>query len=364
MYKTHTTIGIQEKEQQGFFSGLKASNPDKPYNNDDKKDSHSDTPPPKRRHRNKKSDPSSSSSSEDDLASDLKRINDEKDKKLNKDITIAVNTPLSLGLKYLITDDIARAPANETAILLRAIKPVTATMTAVLKNDRLLEWDHILALNAIQAILEHQIDALRTRKKIKLANKLDEDRKNLMCTLIKDQLLTTPKTIHATFNALFTKDHHFTNIFNLYTQQRDHITGQPENRQKSISRITGHCIGYNFKSECENNACGYLHHCLLHNEPQQHKTMLCNDNPNKWKKFPNKSWDNRRKKPRGRGNRFVPNTPYRNPVHVPPHQQMVPQNQYIQNQQMLQYPQQPIYPQPAWNKKGNNDRYNMFPPKK
>ena len=63
-----------------------------------------------------KSDPSSSSSSEDDLASDLKRVNDKKDEKLNEDITIAVNTALSLGLKYLITDDIARAPANGTAI--------------------------------------------------------------------------------------------------------------------------------------------------------------------------------------------------------------------------------------------------------
>ena len=109
-----------------------------------------------------------------------------------------------------------------------------------------------------------------------------------MCTLIKDQLLTTPKAIHATFNALFTKDHHFTNIFNLYSQQRDHITGQPENTQKSISPITSYCIGYNFKSECENTSCGYLHHCSLHSEPQQHETMLCNDKPNKWKKILNK----------------------------------------------------------------------------
>ena len=80
---------IQEKEQHGFFLNLNASNPDKLYNDHDKKDSLSDAPPPKRRHRNKKSDPSSSPSSEDDLASDLKRINDKKDKKLNKDITIA-----------------------------------------------------------------------------------------------------------------------------------------------------------------------------------------------------------------------------------------------------------------------------------
>ena len=357
---------IQEKEQRKFFSNFNASNPEI-INDDDKSvDSQSDTPTPKRRRRkNSKTDPSSSSS-EDDLASDLKRINDKKDKKLNKDITTSVNTPLSLGLKYLITDDVARAPANETAILLRAIKPVTATMTAVLKNDRLLDWDHMLVLNAIQSMLEHQIDALRARKKHKLADKLDDDRKELMCTLIKDQLLTTPKTMHATFNALFTKDHHFTNILNLYTQQRDHITAQPENRQKSISRITGHCIGYNFKSECENTSCGYLHHCLLHNEPHQHKTMLCNNNPNKWKRTPNKPWDNKnyRRRPRGRGNKFIPNVQFQNPVHVPHNHPIIPQQQYIPNQQMLHYPQQPIYPQPQWDKKGNKDRYNPFPHKK
>ena len=62
--------------------------------------------------------------------------------------------------------------------------------------------------------------------------------------------------------------------------------------------MTGHRIGYKFKSERENSSCGYLHHCSLYDEPQQHQTMLCNDNPNKWKKTPNKPWDNRRRRPR------------------------------------------------------------------
>ena len=92
--------------------------------------------------------------------------------------------------------------------------------------------------------------------------------------------------------------------------------------------------------------------------------MLCNDNPNKWKKIPNKTWDNKRRKTRGRGNRVVPDIQYRNPVHVAPNQQMMPQNHYIPDQQMLKYPQQPIYSQPMWDKKGNEGRYNMFPPKK
>ena len=105
-------------------------------------------------------------------------------------------------------------------------------------------------------MLEYQIDALRARKKVKLANNLDDERKVLACTLVNDWFLTTPKTIHATFNALFTKDHHFTNVLTLYNQQRDHTTAQPVNRQKSTSRMTGHCSGCNFKSECENTSCG------------------------------------------------------------------------------------------------------------
>ena len=72
------------------------------------------------------------------------------------------------------------------------------------------------------------------------------------------------------------------------------------NPQKSIARLTGHCIGYNFKSECESTSCESLHSCLHHNEPQQHKTMLCIQNPNKWKKFQNKSF-NKARNARGRG---------------------------------------------------------------
>ena len=70
---------------------LNASDSGKTNNDDDEEGAHGDAAPPKKRHRNKKSDPTSSSSSEDALTSDLKRINDKKDQKLNKDITIAVN---------------------------------------------------------------------------------------------------------------------------------------------------------------------------------------------------------------------------------------------------------------------------------
>ena len=64
-------------------------------------------------------------------------MNDEKNKKLNEDVTIAVNAPLSLGIKNLKFDDVARAPA----------------IKQVLKDDRLPDWDHILLFNAMQTLL-------------------------------------------------------------------------------------------------------------------------------------------------------------------------------------------------------------------
>ena len=283
---------------------------------------------------------------------------------MNKDISISINNPLTLGLKYLLTDDVSRASANETAILLRAKKPATATIPAILKNDKLLDWDHILILASIKKMLQHQVDALKARKKDKLAQKLDNDKKDLMCLLIDDTLLSTPKSIHATFNALFTKDHHFTRILDVYSSRRGEIIAQPENRQRSIARMTGYCIGYNFKSECDNNPCAYLHNCLLHNEPQQHKTMLCTDNISRWRKSTNKSGDNRsnRRRPRNRNKLY---NYHQNQRNIPPNMAIMPPQQYVQNQPVLQYHPQPIYPpQPMWDKKGNKDRYNIIPPKK
>ena len=131
-WKTIYNTCIQEKEQHSFFKKQNASEPDKNKNDDTDGDDSNIDPPSRRRRRNDNTDSSSSSSSEDDLVSDLQRISDKKEKKLRKDITISVNTPLSLGLKYLITDNIARAASNESAILLRAIKPVTATTPNVL----------------------------------------------------------------------------------------------------------------------------------------------------------------------------------------------------------------------------------------
>ena len=196
----------------------------KDQSNNDKKGE--DIDPPKRRRKKKDNSDSSSSSSEDELQSDLYRIHLKKENKLRKDITIAVNSPLALGLKYLSTDNIARASSNESAILLRAIKPNSTTLNMVLKNDKLLEWDHPLILVSVKAVLIHQINLLKTKRKNKLADKILSDGKNLMWELIDDQILLTPKSVYAVFNALFTKDTHYTSIFDNYMQERPRVLAE------------------------------------------------------------------------------------------------------------------------------------------
>ena len=67
------------------------------------------------------------------------------------------------------------------------------------------------------------------------------------------------------------------------------ILSEPQNKQKSLARVTSYCIGY--KADCDDQSSGYANYCLLHNKPQQHKTMSCSSNPNKWKKSPQKLYD-------------------------------------------------------------------------
>ena len=79
---------------------------------------------------------------------------------------------MSLEIEHLVTDDVVHTPANETAMLLRRIKPVTAIITAILKTGRLLHWDDVLLLAAIKIILQHQVNVLRAR---------EQEKKELIC---------------------------------------------------------------------------------------------------------------------------------------------------------------------------------------
>ena len=233
-----------------------------------------------------------------------------------------------------------------------------------MKNEKLLDWDHILLLAAIKAIFKHQVIVLKSRKKNKLAKRLRKNSKSLIDLLVEDALLLTPKSLHATFNALLTKDPHYINILDLYQQERPQILSEAQNRQKSIAPLTAYCIGCNFKSgDCDNSSCSYLHCCLLHNDRMQHKTMNCTDNPNRWKKPSQKPTESTRNNKR-RGKKPWNNNKY--PFNYQDQQQHVHHNQPIfhpQHFMPVQYPQQWQQPPPVLDKKGN--RANFFnPPKK
>ena len=153
----------------------------------------------KRKHKNDVSSSDDDDDDYDDLRSDMHRINRKREKKLLKDITVAVSTPLALGLKYLLTERTARSQSYEAAILLRAIKPVTTDIQQILKNDKLIEWDHPLLTAVIRALYHHHIDVLESRGKTAIASKLKTDLVNLLDLLAEDQLLLTPAAVYSVF---------------------------------------------------------------------------------------------------------------------------------------------------------------------
>ena len=142
-YATH----IQIKD---FFEKLNASDP-VDANNDDDEDVANITPPRKRGKNNGHS--VSPLSSDDDLTSALHRINQKKEKKLNKDGNIVVSSPLTLGLKCLTTDDLAGAGTCETSVSLRAAKSMVARITTIGKSEKSLDLNHpltVLSMNWVQ----------------------------------------------------------------------------------------------------------------------------------------------------------------------------------------------------------------------
>ena len=222
----------------------------------------------------------------------MHRINRRKERKLKKEITVAVTTPLALGLKYLITENAARSRSYEKAILLRAIKPRTTNIQQILKNDKLIRWDHPLLNAVIKIMYRHQISTLKDRNKTSVANKLEQDLEDLLKLLAEDELLLTPESVYSIFNSLFTRNPEYVQVLKMYTTQRPQFLAEQQNRSSSIARVTGYCIGYNFKMDgCANTNCPFYHRCIFHNEIQQHQSMQCSDNPNRWKQSDLNRWN-------------------------------------------------------------------------
>ena len=266
--------------------------------------------PPRRRHHGKPrgSTEDTDSSSDDAEQSGLYRLKKKREKKLRRDATLAITSPMALGLKYLINEDSSRASAMERAVLLRAIKPGSTTIEQVYKNPALLRWDHPLILATTTRMFSHEIEYAVQRGKQMRAQQLAASGQELVMLLITDQLRVTPDALLASMNALWNRDPSGLSICDTYKADRAAFTTDPSNRSVNIARLDGLCIGYNFHYEgCNNSDCQYGHYCAFHPASKvQHPTMRCNDNPNRWKSKSNKkpnnnNYNNRNNRGRGRG---------------------------------------------------------------
>ena len=265
----------------------------------------------------------------------MTRLNNKIEKKLRRDVTLSVNSPLGLALKYLATESAARAASNSQAILQRAIRPNVTTLPKILKNDKLIKWDGPLLLAASQILFEHQIAHLKKLRKHDKVQQLTQVFHTVNKLLIEDVLRVGPQAMYAILSALRTNDPSGLNIQTTYLQQRPEFTSDANNRIRSIANITGICMAYNFKPDgCDTANCPYHHHCIYHQTAQcQHPARRCSHNPTKWtsKKSNNNNSNNSYRRGRGRGrgryNRYYqppswgyhPNSGYYPPPNYPPY---------------------------------------------
>ena len=289
-----------------------------------------------------------------------------------------ISSPLALGLKYLTTESAARAATYEQAILLRAIRPNSTTLPQVLKNDKLLNWDPLLVLNAVKRMFQHQQKHYQHHDSNSKADKLASMANEIKDMMIEDLLIITPSAMYAVMTAFWTQDPSGMKILQSYTDQRAIFTTDPNNRVRNIASLSGLCIGYNFKFEgCNIQDCPYGHYCAFHpTERIQHPSMRCSNNPNRWKaKKPNygNQYGNGR---RGKG-RFNKHYNNHNNHNWPRPYPFAPQYPAMhQNPNYPQYPQyhqyhpnngvpMPFHPYPPNNNpadRGNKDRF-FKPPK-
>lgn len=312
------------------------------------------------RRKNRRGSNDSSTDSSSNEAGDLYRIKKKKDKKLRRDANLTISSPMALGLRWLINDDPTTAASIEKAVLLRAIKPNSTTIEMVYKNINLLSWDHPLIVATNYRMFAHQVQHFIERRKRDKAARLSSSGQQVITMMIIDALKMTPDSLLKVMNAFWNKDPSGLSICDGYILQRPVFTTDPANTSRSLVRLDGLCIGYNFHGAgCNNNDCPYGHYCAFHKESQQqHGSMRCQLNPNKWKSN-NRNNNNRRgggnyrgrnKSPRNHNNRYQQHhhNQYNQWQGPPDHQQ-----QYYQNQQQFQQQFQQIPPQ----NQGNKDRF-------
>ena len=273
---------------------------------------------------------------------------------------------MGLGLKYVAMECAARSASNQQAILMRALKPNSVSISQILKNEKLVQWDDMLVLSVTKKLFNRQINYYISRHKRDKARALTKVKNSVLEFLIEDSLLVSAPCMCAVMSSFWTQDPSGLTIKDNYSEQRSEFTSDPVNRVRHIATLCGLCVAFNFKKEgCNDTNCPYKHICVYHPTQEiQHPTMDCASNPSKWKNKQsnnfnnNNRYNNRRGRGRGRGynyRRYNNNNNQYNPQWgYPPRGYQYPPYQF------QQYPPNqgpPGYPGQDPRPKNNIDRY-------
>ena len=214
---------------------------------------------------------------------EIDRIKRIKEKKLRKDSSLMVNSPLALALKNAIHRDPARSRAVESAIIARAKRPNTTTINMILKDEARLAWDHELLdlASSAQVYTQSLIFKQSDRNKEKSLHKQYYELKQL---LDQDKILVNPQALHTILSSLITRHSNLLGILKAYKDMRPTLLQSPQNLQATSGKLAGLCYAYHFKiGGCRNPNCPYYHFCPLHPaERITHPMMGCAMNSARW----------------------------------------------------------------------------------
>ena len=215
--------------------------------------------------------------------SQMQQLQDRLMRKQAKALTNFVTSHLGLALKNLTQVSVNDSYAMEQAILLRSKKPRTDTIDAIYKSPSKIAWDHTLALAAITAAFEAEIDRLNnngTPESLEKASKIKMSLFELLLKLIKDSLRIPADALMATFSSIFQKDSSFLQIESIYKEARKTLIADSNNRIETIHRTVGICWKHVSGAYCNPLDCPYDHRCLICGG--NCTTAQCNYNHARW----------------------------------------------------------------------------------
>lgn len=232
--------------------------------------------------------------------SEMQMLQDRLTKKQNKALMNWVTSPLGVALKNLTQVSVSASYAMEKAIMLRAKKPKKETIQAVYKDPGRLAWDHPLALAAITAAFETEIDRLRkngTPLCLQQASKVKQNLSELLIKLAKDQLRIPPNALISTFSAMFQKEGAFLQFIPMYEEVKKTLIADADNRIEHIYRTDGICWVHVSGAYCNPINCPYDHRCLICGGSC--RTAQCHYNHARWNIVKPSTQNNSYKKNKG-----------------------------------------------------------------